>query len=159
MGWFDSFTQKYSIAADRVMVQDMMHKTLQLGSLHCQSCMKHTFHVQIYNNTTTCNVKGDKNVSVKLSTMTTDKILGSQVLRTWGKRSRNSRDTEITQEYCESLVSSMLCCIQAVIDRKEGHTKYWKVVTLTLLDVFKFQIVLYYAFGEINVYDLVWRPK
>ena len=36
--------------------------------------------------------------------------------------------------------------IQAVIDRKIGHTKYWKVVALTRLDVIKFQIVLYYAF-------------
>ena len=32
--------------------------------------------------------------------------------------------TEITQEYCESLVSSMPRCIQAVIDSKEGHTRY-----------------------------------
>ena len=31
--------------------------------------------------------------------------------------------TEITQEYCESLVSSMPRRIQAVIDSKEGHTK------------------------------------
>ena len=32
--------------------------------------------------------------------------------------------TEITQEYCESLVSSMPRRIQAVIDSKRGHTKY-----------------------------------
>ena len=39
----------------------------------------------------------------------------------------------------------------AVINTKGRHTKYWKIVTLTLLDVIKFQIVLYYAFGEINL--------
>ena len=50
--------------------------------------------------------------------------------------------TEITQKYRESLVSSIPRRTQAVIDRK-GHTKYWNVVTLTLLDVIKFQIVLY----------------
>jgi len=33
-------------------------------------------------------------------------------------------DTEITQEYCESLLSSMACRIQAVIYSKGGHTKY-----------------------------------
>ena len=32
--------------------------------------------------------------------------------------------TEITQEYCESLVSSMPHRIQTVIDSKGGHTKY-----------------------------------
>ena len=32
--------------------------------------------------------------------------------------------TEITQEYCEPLVSSMPRRIQAVIDSKGGHTKY-----------------------------------
>ena len=32
--------------------------------------------------------------------------------------------TEITQEYCESLVSSMPRRIQAVIDSKGCHTKY-----------------------------------
>ena len=67
--------------------------------------------------------------------------------------------TEITQENCESLVSSMPRRIQAVIDSKLGHTKYWKIVTLKLWDVIKFEIVLYYVFGEINVYNLVWRPK
>ena len=34
---------------------------------------------------------------------------------------------------------------------KEGHTKYRKVLTLTLLDAIKFQIVLYYGIGEINI--------
>ena len=65
---------------------------------------------------------------------------------------------EITQEYSKSLVSSMPHRIQAVIDSKE-HTEYWKVATLTLLDVIKFQIVLYHAFREINLYNLVWMQK
>ena len=64
-------------------------------------------------------------------------------------------DTEITQTYCESLVSSMPRRIQAVIDCiLGGHIKYRNVMTLILLDI-KFQIVLYYAFGEINLYNLV----
>ena len=45
--------------------------------------------------------------------------------------------------------------IQAVIDSKIGHTKHRKVLTLTLLDVIKFQIMLYYAFGGINLCNLV----
>ena len=32
---------------------------------------------------------------------------------------------EISQEYCKSLESSMPCRIQAVIDSKGGHTKYF----------------------------------
>ena len=50
--------------------------------------------------------------------------------------------TEITKEYCESLVSSMPCGIQVVIDSKGGHTKYRNVLTMTLIDVILFQIVL-----------------
>ena len=63
--------------------------------------------------------------------------------------------TEITQKYSESLASSMTRRIQAVIDSKGGHTKYRNVVTLTLLDVIKIQIVLYYDFGEIICYKFV----
>ena len=57
--------------------------------------------------------------------------------------------------HCEYLVFSMPCHIQAVTDSKEGHTKYWKLETLTLLDVIKFQNVLCYAFVAINIYNLV----
>ena len=66
--------------------------------------------------------------------------------------------TDITQEYYESQVFRIPRRIQAVTDSKGGHTKYWKVVTLTLLDAIKCQIVLFYDFGEINLYNLVWRP-
>ena len=59
--------------------------------------------------------------------------------------------TEITQKYRESLVSSLPPRIQAAIDRKGRHTKCCKEVILTLLDIIKFQIVLCYAFGEINI--------
>ena len=45
--------------------------------------------------------------------------------------------TEITHDYCKSLVSSMPHHIHAAINSK-GHTKYWKVVRPTLLDVIKF---------------------
>ena len=61
---------------------------------------------------------------------------------------------ELTQEYCESQVSSMPRRIQAVTDSKEGQTKYRQVVTLRILYVIKFQIVLNCGFGEINVNNL-----
>ena len=64
---------------------------------------------------------------------------------------------EITQLYGESLVSSMPRHNQAVIDNKGGHNKYWKLVTVTLLDAIKFQTVLYSAFCEINLCNLVRR--
>ena len=66
---------------------------------------------------------------------------------------------EITQEYCESLVSSMPRRILAVTDSKGEHTKYLNVVTLTLLDAIKFPIALYYIFGEINLYNLESKQK
>ena len=53
----------------------------------------------------------------------------------------------------------MPCGIQVVIDSKGGHTKYRNVLTMTLLDVILFQIVLYYAFGEISLYNLVRRSN
>ena len=65
--------------------------------------------------------------------------------------------TEITLEYCKYLVSSMPRRIQTVIDSKVGHTKYRKVVVLTLSDAIMFQMVLYYAFGEIKLYNLVCK--
>ena len=49
--------------------------------------------------------------------------------------------------------------IQAGIVHKGGHTKYRTVLRLTLLDVTQFQIVLYYAFREMNLYNMVWRPN
>jgi len=39
-------------------------------------------------------------------------------------------------------------------EQKQKQTK-----TIIFLDVITFQFVLYYAFGEINLYNLVWRPK
>ena len=41
--------------------------------------------------------------------------------------------------------------MQAVTDSRGGHTKYRKVVTLTLLDVTTFEIVLFYVYG-IHIY-------
>ena len=49
--------------------------------------------------------------------------------------------------------------IQAVIDSKEGHTNYYKLLTLTLLYVIKFQTVFFCDSGEINLYNLIGRPK
>ena len=51
------------------------------------------------------------------------------------------KDVWVTEiAYCETLVFSMSRHIQTVIDTDT---------------VIKFQIVLYYAFGEINLYNLV----
>ena len=56
---------------------------------------------------------------------------------------------------CESLVSSMQRRTQAAINGKGGYNMYWNVVTLTNLYAIKFQILLYYAFGQIKLYSLI----
>ena len=52
--------------------------------------------------------------------------------------------SEIKQEYCKYLVSSMSRRIQADINSKEDIVNNTYVVTLTRLDVIKFQSMLYF---------------
>ena len=56
---------------------------------------------------------------------------------------------------CHTLFDPVSVYSDSLLHCKGGHTKYRKVVTPTLLNGIKIQTVLYYAFGEINLYNLV----
>ena len=57
-----------------------------------------------------------------LWTIMKDKVAYKQPLSAEDQAIKEVRVTEVSQEYCESLISSMPRSIQAVIDSKGGHS-------------------------------------